>query len=466
MNIYLIETKSPGAHIFSKWSIPRLGAILLGTILKLKGHNVKVYIEDLADLPDISNFDDADLIGMSLITATAPRAFQLAIALKERYKNHPKTIVFGGTHPTFLPNESLEYCDYVVRGEGEETLVELIDAISSGNDPHEINEELKKIEGLSWRNKCCGCITHNPPRKLLKDLSAAPIPDFSIVYKWAEKAKIMPMATSRGCPYACEFCSVVPMFGREYRFKSTARVLEEIEDAVKHNLHIMFVDDNFTANPKRTKELLREIIKRKIKIRWSAQVRAESAKDIELIELMRDAGCFAVHIGFESINPATLEIYKKKQSIQTTKDAIRVYKNFGIKIHGMFVLGSDADNIQTIRDTADFANKEEIESVQFMVYTPLPGTPLYHELAASKRIIHTDWRKYTCNYVVFKPLLMTVSELHVGTLKAMREFYTWKKLFGHLLDGNIFYAAVHFYGIKSLRKALAGSKIYLDSINH
>ncbi|RJR21392.1 MAG: radical SAM protein [Nitrospiraceae bacterium] len=450
-NIYFIEAKSPGSHIFSFTALPRLGSILLATILKNRGYNTKVFIEDLV-APDWKEMDDADMICISAISSTATRAFQIA----ERFNKLGIPVALGGVHSTFIPEESLLYADYVVRGEGEDTLVELLDHLKAG-------KPLNSIKGLSFKNSR-NEIVHNPPRELLKDLNEAPIPDFSLVYKWSEKAKVTPVATSRGCPFACKFCSVIPMFGRQYRFKSIERVIEELRAASSHKGHVFFIDDNFAANKKRTRTLLQAIIDNRIKIEWSAQVRTDIAKDRELLRLMKKAGCFAVYIGFESINPATLSLYNKGQGIEDIENSIRAVKRHSIRIHGMFVLGSDTDDIKTIRNTATFAKKLDIDSVQFMMLTPLPGTPVFEELKNSGRLIHTDWSKYDAHHAVFEPKQMTAFELHIETLKAMGKFYSWPAILRNLSQFDFFYAVVGLYGKRSIRKALGETKSYLEQL--
>ena len=449
-NIYFIEAKSPGAHIFSFTTLPRLGSILLGTILKQKGYNVKVFIEDIAPIA-WSLLDDADMVCVSSITSTANRAFQIA----DKFRKHGVPVAVGGPHSTFLPDESLGHADYVIRGEGEETLVELLDHLNN-------NKPLNSIKGLSYINSNDEII-HNTKRELIQDLNDSPIPDFNLVYKWG-KATVVPVATSRGCPFGCKFCSVIPMFGRKYRHKTVDRVLEEIKAAAPKKGHVFFIDDNFAANKKMTKTLLRAMIDNNIKIEWSAQVRTDVAKDPELLELMKKAGCFAVFIGFESINPKTLSLYNKGQELIDIENSIRLVKKHNINIHGMFVLGSDTDDIQTIRNTAKFANKLDIESIQFMVLTPLPGTPVFEELKDSGRLIHTDWSKYDAHHAVFEPKLMTAFELHVETLKAMANFYSWRSVLRNLWQFDFFYAVVGIYGIRSVKKALNGAKKYVEQL--
>ncbi len=448
-NIYFVEAKSPNQHIYSRVKLPRLGSIILATILKDKGYNTKVFIEDIAE-PDWRQLENADLICLSSITSTAPRAYQIASKLKQLGKK----IAIGGPHSTFLPEESLQYTDYVIRGEGEETIIELIKHIESGLP-------LNAIKGLSFKTQ--NGITHNPPRELINDLDAAPIPDFKLVHKW-DKSRVAPIATSRGCPFACKFCSVIPMFGRKYRFKSIDRVIEEIKAVASEAGHIFFIDDNFAADKKRTKALLQAILDNNIKIEWSAQMRTDIARDHELIKLMAKTGCFQVYIGLESINPETLVLYNKGHKVKDIDNCVRALKGHSIHIHGMFVLGSDTDDLKTIRDTRKYAKKLDIESIQFMMLTPLPGTPVFNELKEQGRLLHTDWSKYDAHHAVFEPKLMTALELHLETIKAMAKFYSWASIIRHLLKMDFFFSYIHLYSKGLAHRAISRAKEYLPQL--
>lgn len=424
---------------------------MLSTILKNKGYNSKVFIEDISE-PDWSTLKDADLIGISSITSTAPRAFQLA----KRFNSMGIPVVMGGPHSTFLPEESLKYADYVVRGEGEESIVELIEHLESGIP-------LNDVKGISYREG--ETFIHNPSSPLIQDLDAAPIPDFDLVHNWRGKTSV-PISTSRGCPFGCRFCVVIQMFGRKYRFKSIDRVIEEIREVASKGNHVFFVDDNFAADRERTNTLLKRLIAEGIKIEWSAQIRPDAARDTELVNLMAQAGCFIVYVGFESINPQTLSLYNKKQSVDDIVECIKNFKNASINIHGMFILGGDSDDIKTIRSTQKFAKRLDIDSVQFLMLTPIPGTPLFEELLQQGRIIHTDWSKYDGHHAVFEPRLMTAFELHTETIKAMAKFYSWGTILKNLLHRDLFYCFVTLYGKRSIKKVKTPSKEYLRELKN
>ena len=451
--VSFIEAGSPGLHIFSKFPIPRLGAVLLSTILKNRGYEVKAFIEDVAE-PDWSFIESSDLVCISTITSTAIKAYQIG----KRLKAMGITVIMGGAHPTFLPDESLKYADFVIRGEGEHSLVKLLEHLKKGTPA------LTGIKGLSYRDRD-GRNVHNPSGEFIEDLDSLPEPDFSLVHKW-DLSNTYPVSTSRGCPFDCKFCSVIRMFGRSYRFKSVEATLKELQYVASVSKATKFiVDDNFTADKKRAKEILRGMIAEGIKTRWSAQVRTDVARDPELLRLMADSGCHTLYIGFESINPRTLEAYNKKQGLEDIISCIRTVKDHGIHIHGMFVLGADTDDVETIHGTADFATGHGIDTVQFLILTPLPGTPLFHDMTVRGRLLHTDWSKYDVQHVVFKPQLMSPATLQIETFRAMARFYSWRYIVRHLARLDFHYAAIGIFGKTAVHKSLKASSAYLHKVN-
>jgi radical SAM superfamily enzyme YgiQ (UPF0313 family) len=453
--ISFIEAGAPGLHIFSKFPVARVGTVLLSTILKEKGYEVKAFIEDIST-PDWTFVENSDVVCISTLTSTAVRAYSIGQRLTAR----GITVIMGGAHPTFMPGEALQYSDFVIRGEGDFILPELMSYLDCSTPA------IETIQGLSYRNKS-GKFFHNPDRQLLKEeeLDSLPVPDFSLVHKWTP-THLYSVSTSRGCPFACKFCSVIHIFGRQYRFKSTGSVLKEL----KHILSVsngtrFFVDDNFTANRKRTKELLRLMISEKLTSKWTAQVRTDAAVDPELLSLLADAGCHTVYIGFESINPRTLEHYNKKQTLEDIVRSIRAFRDHGIHIHGMFVIGADTDDVDVIQRTVDFAIRNGIDTIQFMVLTPLPGTPLFKEMKENGRLLHTDWSKYDAHHAVFRPLLMSAQTLQTETLKGMGHFYSWKYILKHLSKLDLYYTGIGIFGKRTVHKTLKQIAAYDDEVS-
>ncbi len=451
--IIFIEPKSPGYHIYSKWALPRLGTLILGTILKNHGYDVKIFIEEIKGI-NINEIFEADAVGISTITPTAPRAYEMARQIKKL----GIPVFMGGPHVTFMPAEALKYCDYVLRGETEETINDFIKFLEDGKN-------VEKIKGLSY--KIGHHVVHNevPPHCL--DLDNFPIPDFTLIHGY-EKSKAMkaitPIMTSRGCPFGCNFCSVTQMFGRRYRFRSCESVIEELK--IRQPEWVFFYDDNFTANRERTKTLLTKMIERKITPPWSAQVRVDIAKDKELMELMQKSNCAQVYIGFESINPKTLEFFNKNQSLDEIKNAIRIIHQYKIKIHGMFITGAEHDDIHTIRETVKFAKKMKIESVQFVMLTPLPGTTVFKELDAEGRLISYDWSYYDGHHVVFKPKKMSFLDLQTETLRAMLKFYSFPQILKALNQFDLWTMVIRAYGRWFLRKWKINNIDFIEHLKH
>jgi len=440
--VLFIEPRSPQEHIFSRLAIPRLGSLLLGTILQQQGLEVKVVIEEIS-APNYRSLDfQPDLVCISSISSTAPRAYELA----DFYRQQGLPVVLGGAHPSFLPQEGLEHADYVVCGEGDEALPDLVKALDTGGS-------LADIHNLCYRDG--DAIQQNSWRPFLGDLDSLPIPDYTLIHGWKARNRrgVISVATSRGCPFNCSFCSVIQLFGRKHRVTSIDRVPAEIRQNGLQARHIFFCDDNFTADRKRTKELCERIIAEGLKIEWSAQVRVEAAKDLELLELMAKSGCFVVFVGLESINPATLKAYNKSQTVEGIKDCVNNFHRVGIKVHGMFVFGSEEDHYQVIRDTVKVSRQLDLDSLQYLILTPIPGTPFYQEMEAQNRIICRDWSQYDGHHTVFQPRQFTPFELQMETNRAMKKFYSWPSVIKRLIARDLFFAKMKAFGRILLWKA-------------
>jgi radical SAM superfamily enzyme YgiQ (UPF0313 family) len=254
------------------------------------------------------------------------------------------------------------------------------------------------------------------------------------------------------------------MFGKKYRFRSTENIINELKFYKNKSNNIFFYDDNFTANPGRTKELLKAMIKEKFKFKWSAQVRVEIARDPELLKLMRRAGCTTLYIGFETINPESLKAVKKNQKFEDIVKAIKVIQKNHIHIHGMFVLGFDEDNWKSIKQTVKFARKSKLTSVQFLLLTPLPGTELYKNIQADSRIQFYDWSLYDAHHVVFKPKNFSLSDLQKAQIYCHKKFYSRFQKFKKLAIGNFIGFFINIYAQHLNRAWKKKNKIYLKTL--
>ena len=435
--IVFVEPKSTHLHIYSRICIPRLGSVLLATIMRAKGYDVRVYIEDIQAI-DMQEVLSADLVAVSAITSTAPQSYRLA----DRVREAGGIAVMGGTHVSFLSEEGLAHADYVVRGEGEFAFQELVEAIERG-------EGFEKIQNLSYLTD--GRVVSNPERPKIPNLDVNPMPDYHLIAGW-KPGGVISVATSRGCPFSCTFCSVPGMYGHAFRTHSVERVLDELQHH-KGNMYTFFADDIFTANKKRVKDLLRGMIDRGLTPEWGAQVRTETVDDPELLELMRDSNCFNVYVGFESINPRTLKLFQKKQDLGKIERSIERFHAHKIRIHGMFVVGSDEDDVETIDATADFALKHDIDSIQFMIMTPIPGSPDWTDNFAKgdRYVFNKNWQFYDGHHVVHHPRKMSPYELQVAAIGAMEKFYSWRGIALKLMKRDMYSATIRYFGKKMLR---------------
>jgi len=445
--ILLIETKSPDVNIYSKFKMPRMGLAILGTLAEQAGYRVRIIYQETVEVTS-AHILWADIIGFSLTTSTAQEGYRLAGVVRslDQYRKKPAVIVFGGVHPTFLPEEALLHGDYVFRGEAEPGFVPFLNALRDGGNLD--GDDLDDIPGLS--RMVDHEVRHNEMPEEAVDMDQLPTPDWKL-YEGLH-TDIGGVMTSRGCPYDCSFCSVTAMFGRTYRMRSIDKIIQDL--AAADSRHIFFYDDHFLANPARTETLLRRIIAeqgRSIKVRdFSAQVRVEIAKYPRILDLMKQAGFSTLYIGFESVNNETLKLYNKKQNISQIIESIREIRRRGIWIHGMFVLGSDADTDKSFSETVRFARKNKIDSVQFLILTPFPGTRQYKTFEAERRMLSYEWSRYDGFQAVYLPKHITPYQLQKGNLWAMLRFYTWPRVISSLMRMRLYEAAIRLYGRISL----------------
>ncbi len=402
--VLIVEPTSVKANVFDADSqLPLMGTLILGTILEDEGYDVKVINENLLRDKLKSSDMDADYLLLSCLTPTIERGLQIAVQFRKR--NPDSKIIIGGVHATFLPEELTPYADHVVLGEGENVISDLL---RYGSDD-------KIIQGST-----------------VEDLDRLPLPNFNLLVN-GERINVTPIVTSRGCPFGCNFCSVTKMFGRRYRTVSVQRALAEINRASTKS--VFFYDDNFAANSRRTHELMDGLIESRPRIRrWSAQVRSDIARDESLVKKMAAAKCSRVYIGFESVNQKTLEALNKHQKPEEIRHAMEIFHRSDIRVHGMFMFGSDEDDSRVVEDTLNFVKKNHIDSVQFMALTPLPGTDLFHRLAKAGRLLHKKWSYYDGLHVVFEPLKFSPYELQKSVIDSFSDFYSLTSAFNEGLN--------------------------------
>ncbi len=461
-----IEPTSAQLNIFSAFTLPRLGSfILAGLVNQRPAWRARVFIEGrkLFDLQAwMARHGRPNIVGISTITTTAKRGYALA----DECRALGIPVILGGPHVTFLPDEALAHAELVVRGEGEQAMNALLDLWRDGYVKAP-GADYVRIPNLNWKD-AAGAIHHNPMGPWITNLDELPVPDFSLAdgtadCRFAGKQTVM-VQTSRGCPFDCSFCSVTGMFGKKFRYRSVESVLQEVRRYDRRDHFVFFCDDNFTANKRRARELVTALLREKLRFQWSTQVRTDLARDPDLVRLMKRAGCHTVFIGFESVNPKSLQEMKKSQSLEDIRNAIRVVQGAGIHIHGMFVFGFDEDDWPTVEATVHLAREMKLTSVQLLLLTPLPGSELYRRLLIEERLTSRDWDLYDAHHVVFRPAGFAAFELQCAQVYGHSRLYTLREGLRKLITGRLVAASLSFYAWKINRDWQKRNQSYLHEL--
>jgi radical SAM superfamily enzyme YgiQ (UPF0313 family) len=400
---YVDETKRRETGLL----LPPLALYILEGLTSSE-HKVKIVEEEIETI----NLDeDCDLVGISCMTANAPRAYFLAGEFRKR----AKVVVMGGVHPTILPDEALQYADCVVIGEAEGVWGNLL------ND---------------FKNGCLQKTYHKPE----PDLDSYIPKNYERVKK-RKLYNLIPIITTRGCPYNCEFCSVTNIFGKKIRHIPVENVVRDIKESGGKSFVIY--DDNITGHSKYARELFKAI--KPLNIRWIGQATISAFKDTELLELAAESGCKALLFGLESISEPQMKTMRKSiKKIEQLRLALNKIMKMGILLHVSVIFGFDNDNRQVFEDTVKFLIKCKISTVSFCVLTPLPGTKTYDDLNVAGRLLTKEWKHYNNRTVVFKPKNMTPYELQLANFQAKRKFYRLASVLWRL-SGNLNHFMLHLF---------------------
>ncbi|MBT3386984.1 MAG: B12-binding domain-containing radical SAM protein [Desulfobacula sp.] len=350
------------------------------------------------------NFDDIDfnkaydLIGISVMTHQASRAYEIA----DEFRSRGITVSIGGIHATVLPEEAKRHCDSVFIGEAEHTWPVFLKDFKNGN----VSDFYKSEKPV--------------------DMTSLLTPRYDLLKK--ENYKVIWMQTGRGCPHDCEFCVASNVYGHKYRHKTINQIIDEIKFIHKiwPNARINFADDNFLVNRKFSRELVKHL--KKIDLRWFAQTDISIADDKEFIRELKEAGCTTLFIGFESVSKSSLSKINKNSwklnQLYNYPEAIEKIQAQGIGIVGAFILGLDGDTEETFDELADFILENNIFIPQITVLTPLPGSRLYKRLKKENRLTDIPWSNYTFTEVNYIPKNMTGEDLKNGLHRVYKKVYS------------------------------------------
>jgi len=467
MRIVLVHPNyhSGGAEIAGNWP-PAWVAYIAGS-LKRAGFDDIQFIDAMtndigeADLAERLRDLQPDVVGVTAITPSIYVAERVLEIAKEVAPNALR--VLGGVHATFMYKQVLSeapWIDVIVRGEGEEIIVDLLKAVDEGRWP----EDRRKIKGLAFLDG--DQIVATQAASTVKDLDGIE-PDWSLL-EWdkyiyiplGKKVAIPNMA--RGCPFTCSFCSQWK-FWRDYRVRDPIKVVDEIESLVNEHGVGFFIlaDEEPTINRKKFIQFCEELIRRDLpkRIQWGINTRVTDIyRDRELLGLYRKAGLVHVSLGTEAAAQLKLEQFNKETTVEQNKEAIRLLREADIFVEAQFIVGLDNETKETLEETFQMAWDWQPDLANWAMYTPWPFTPLFQELKDQVEIF--DFSKYNFVTPIMKPEALTRGELLDGVMKNYRRFYMRKALFHYPWRGTGYRRRYLLGCLKAFLKAGVGRTFY------
>lgn len=349
------------------------------------------------DVEPIDFDEEADLVGVSFVTYNAPRAYVIG----DEFRRRGRTVLFGGYHPSFLPEEASAHADAVCVGEAEGSVPRMI---------------------ADWRAGRLQRVYRSSP----VDLRGLPVPDRRLLRRTLYVTPDTVQAT-RGCPNACSFCSIAALSRSVFRARPVDEVVEELRGLGRW---LLFMDDNILGDREYAKELFTRMIP--LRRHWFSQCGARIADDPELLQLAAASGCGGLFLGLESIGEGQLRAWGKPTRAADYERAVARLHGAGIGVFAGFVFGGDEDGPDVFARTLQFLDDARVDALQATIMTPFPGTPLFDELGRQGRLLTRDWAQYDFGHVVFEPRRMSPSTLLAGQNWVQSRFYsraaTWRRI--------------------------------------
>ncbi|MBU1863837.1 MAG: B12-binding domain-containing radical SAM protein [Candidatus Omnitrophica bacterium] len=398
---------------------------LLSSTLKQKGYDVTLcdafaYQMKKEDILKFVSDLRPSIVGFSIMTSNLPQTIEF---IGEVRRVHPAALILaGGIHPTIeymnLLKNHLDI-DIIVRGEGERTTVELMDALQN-------KKALDGVRGIAYRSD--GVIAATPEREIIQDLDTLPFADWASLPmdrywdRWTIKKNYACMLLSRGCPYNCIFCGH-GIIGKKYRTRSPQHIIDEIKMLYDtyHVRNLSFADSTLNVRNDWLHELCEKMISMDRKILWGCSVRADHV-DAETIKLMKRAGCAKIFIGVESADNDMLQRMKKNESIEKIQEGIHIIRKGGLIPDLGFIIGMPGETKESIMKTINFASTFNRSVCSFTYATPYPGTELY-EIAQREGFVVDDWSKFNTFTLAYVPQGFTEDEIKSYFSKAVKKTY-------------------------------------------
>ncbi|MBN1872070.1 MAG: B12-binding domain-containing radical SAM protein, partial [Candidatus Omnitrophica bacterium] len=365
---------------FGKTVAVPYGLLSIATVLKKAGHNILIYDENVQDytLERLMSFNPA-AVGLSVLTGPSiQRAIELSKRIKE--KAAEVTVIWGGVHPSLLPDETIreDYIDYIVMGEGERTVLNLLRHIQN---PSQF--PIEHVEGVCYKRG--GNAIKQPRREFIQDLDELPDPDWGLIevekYIRLDKQsnlRRINLCSSRGCPYDCSFC-YNRAFNRDRKFASFSA--ERIAGWIKylkerHGIgYFKFWEDNFTVDKQRLRDFCRTLTQREFDIKWACESRVDIKE--EEFRMMKESGCDEIGFGVESGSPRILDFINKRIRLEDVEYACNKCLEVGTKSRLYFMVGIPTETIEDFEMTLSLTKRLPHFGLEYMFYRPYPGTRLY-----------------------------------------------------------------------------------------
>lgn len=442
MKIVFVQPMLTGEERFGSFAkmkkeseYPPLSLCYLAAMTKKHGYETSIIDFQVLDV----NVEEAvrmiisekpDVVGITSTTVSIQHAAELAKTVKKT--DGSILTIIGGSHISALAEETMKMFpqfDLGVIGEGEITVTEVLEALKNGKKFSEIN-------GLIVRED--GGLKITPKREFIKDLDSIPLPDWSLLpdirkyyngqfYITFDERPTFGIIISRGCIGKCTFCDK-HIFGSYCRSHSPRYIMNIIKDLYYNygKKHIFFMDDTFTLFRKQRMELFKLLEKEKMDLTWSCNTRVDCV-DKELLQAMKKSGCTYILYGIESGSQRMLNFMKKGTNLKQIEDAIKMTREVGLNVHSSFMIGLPTEDMQSVRETINFAKKLDLTSIQVSLFSPLPGTELY-DLVNNDGKLSYVWNKLSRWNVVYCPEGFTeekIKELHKC---AYKEFFFRPKM--------------------------------------
>ena len=460
MKILFVEPPKDLWFVMGEYTPPPLGILQLASFLESRMPEIDIEVLDCQAesvgwnkfAKRVENFEPDIVVSSALATCNTYTILRTLDTVK-KIDPDIKTVV-GGQHFTALAQESLEdysEIDFIIRGEGELTLLDLVQTLKHEKAP-------LKVRGISFRHN--SKVIHNPDRPLIDNLDDLPFPGYHFVEDHIDKYHFKMMAgpnagyamveASRGCVHKCTFCSQWPYWGGKWRSKSPERIADEMAHIYnEYDISFLWLTDDNLGLGKKTSEICDELIKKDVTddLTWFFQARSDDIiKNAKILPKLRKAGNYWIMAGLERHDDNTLNKYQKGIKPSNSKLSMDLLKENGIFSQATMIMGDRKDSHSSMQDFREYVNYVDPDLAIFMVLTPFPGTDLYKTAREKGWLQEDNWANYDMIHAVMPTEHLTISEVQEELFKCYRDFYgSMKRRITGIFAKNMFKRKTYRY---------------------